>query len=380
MSDKYERYDERITKLLTAAIKTGASDVHVKSDFKIRLRVSGVLRPTREDWDEKSTSDAIKSTMTPDQWSKYQETWELDYGVAIPYREDDGEIVIKRFRANAFFSKGKPGVIFRLIQSNPPNLADMGLPDSVFELAEEKNGLVLMVGATGSGKSTTIAGIIDHINSNSYVNIITLEDPVEFVHQDKKASIIQREVETDTHSFKNGLKSMLRQDPDVILLGELRDADTVRTALEAANTGHLVFATLHASTAASAIDRVIDLFRDPEEQHQIRQSLSDSLRGVIAQRLLPKIGGGRVAALEVLINKGRISKAIANPDRADVEEIMKESEKQYNMQMLETHLLQLVIDGKITPETAIAFANKAHDLKRDLRAVVDAKPLRVIPV
>lgn len=377
----YQNYDKELVALLTQAVRSGASDVHIKSGFRVRLRVNGVLRHAKSlMWEEEKVFSIIKKTMTPDQWLRYNKTRELDYALAIPYRDEaTNAVVMKRFRVNTFFSKGLPGLILRLVESTPPDLANLGLPSSIYDLAEEKFGLVLIVGATGSGKTTTLAGVINHINHKFAVNIVTLEDPIEVIHEDKQASIIQREVDIDTLSFANGLKAVLRQDPDVILLGELRDAPTVRTALEAANTGHLVFATIHASTAVDAIGRVLDLFSDNDEREKVRTSLAQSMRGVIAQKLIPKIGGGRVAALEILLNQGRVGDAISNPNKYDLEEIMKESEKNYNMQTMETHLLRLVELGSISPEDAVAYSNNAHDIKTKLRTLIkgnlEAKPI-----
>jgi twitching motility protein PilT len=272
-----------------------------------------------------------------------------------------------RFRGNAFFQKGCMGAVFRLIPAEIPTLEDLGLPEVLKELVIRKQGLFLVTGPTGSGKTTTLAALIDHINSHLPVHVVTLEDPIEFVYEDKKAVINQREIGTDTHDFSQGLRRALRQDPDVILIGEMRDAVTMTTAMNAAETGHLVFGTLHTNDAKQAIDRIVDTF-PPEAQNQIRLQLAKCLCAVVAQRLLKRIDReGRVAVLEVMINTPTIQKLIEDNKIGVIGKAIEDSASFYKMQSFNQALLKLVRSRTIDIDEAMAFSNNPNDLKIQLQ-------------
>lgn len=351
--------DQRLLSLMDAAQQYGASDIHIKADNAPKLRIKGELQPvgvpplTGDD-----TEDIARTTMREPEWTEFLNTWEKDYSLTSAQGV--------RFRVNAFYTRGNISMVLRRIETNPPSMDDLGLGENIKRLAREKNGLILVCGATGSGKSTTLASIINHINRSENAHIVTIEDPIEFIHDDIKASISQREINSDTRDFNAALRSSLRQDPDIILLGEMRGEDAVRAALTAAETGHLVLSTLHTTSAPEAITRLLDIFPH-EEQNQIRITLATSLRGVIAQRLLPSAdGSGRVAVREVLLNQGRAPEAILKPEKYSLEDIMREG-KSYGMQSFEDHLMELVVTGSITKEIAIESAVNKHDLRVKMR-------------
>lgn len=351
--------DRTLVKLLRAAHKNSASDLHIKAGGPPRLRVRGELRPLRmDDLTGDDTERMVRSTMRESEWDDFSHKWEKDYSIDL-----DG---IGRFRVNAFYTRGSIGMILRRINAEPPSLEGLGVPEAIKSLAKEKNGLILVCGATGSGKSTTLAGIVNYINQERGVHIVTIEDPIEYIHNDIKASISQREVSSDTKDFGSALHSALRQDPDVILLGEMRQEETVRTALAAAETGHLVMTTLHTTSAPEAITRLLDFF--PEgEQKQIRFALANSLRGIVCQRLVQSSDGTkRLAVVEMLVNQGRIPEAILSPEKYDVGDIMREG-KGFGMQTFEDHLAALVVQDAITMETALESTVNKHDFNVRMR-------------
>lgn len=356
-----EHLDKRLHTILLSAVQHDASDIHIKPDDAPRLRINGVLRPLQMAvFDASETEKMVRSTMTNDQWADFCARQEKDYSIEGPE--------IGRYRVNAYVSRGKQGMVLRRLPDSPPDLSKMGLPLPVLGLAEQKNGLILVCGATGSGKSTTLAGLVHIINQTRNVHVITIEDPIEFVHKDIKASILQREVGLDTKNFSTSLHSALRQDPDVILLGEMRDEETVRTALSASETGHLVLSTLHATSAAEAVNRFLDFFPQ-EERAAARSTLSSSLRGIVCQRLVPDITGtGRVAVLEVLINAGRMPQAIAEPEKYDIKEIIATSPT-WGMQTFDDHLFQLMAQQKIAPDTALQNASNRQDMTVRIRNI-----------
>lgn len=347
--------DPNLQKILYAAIKYDASDIHIKNG-KVSLRIKGELRNISQSGELITDSGKIiRSTMRESEWEDFCKTWEKDYSITLPDNKN-------RFRANAFYSRGEMGLVLRRIIPQPPDVSKLGVPDSVSELVNHKNGLILVTGATGSGKSTTLAGLINLINRTRASHIITIEDPIEFVHEDIKSTITQREVHSDTHTFEKALHSSLRQDPDIILLGEMRSEEVARIALTAAETGHLVMATLHTNSASETITRFVDFFPE-SEQGQIRIALAGSLRGVVCQRLVPSTDNGRVALIETLINEGRIPKFILNSQ--DVKEVMKE--RNYGMQTFEDHAAELYMQGKITREMALEYVNEKHDFKLKIK-------------
>lgn len=348
--------DPQIRLYFQAVVDNGASDLHLKTGAQPRVRHNGKLVNLngQDVLTPEVNNRLIRSTMTEAGYKDYEENFERDYSVTI-----DG---VGRFRVNAYTARGSSNLVARLIPTTPPTAADLNLPPAIPTLSDAKNGIIVVSGATGSGKTTTLAAMIDHINRTTRKHIVTIEDPIEVIHPDLKSSISQREVETDTTSYARALKSALRQDPDVILIGELRTVDTVRTALQAAETGHLVLTTLHTTTAPEAVTRLLD-FYPREEQDQIRTVLAESLRGIICQRLLPSTLGGRVATHEILTGEGRVPRAILDPEKGgDLRRIMAEG-RAYGMQTFDEDLARLVSEGKIAEETALANAVNAHDLR-----------------
>ncbi len=292
-----------ISELLAFAVKNKASDLHLSSSLPPMIRVHGDIRRINlPPMEHKDVHRMVYDIMNDGQRKVYEEVLEVDFSFEIP--------TLARFRVNAFNQQNGAGAVFRTIPSKVLTLEDLGCPEIFKEISNQPRGVVLVTGPTGSGKSTTLAAMIDYINENEYAHILTIEDPIEFVHQSKKCLINQREVGPHTHSFANALKSALREDPDAILVGEMRDLETISLALTAAETGHLVFGTLHTSSAAKTVDRIVDVFPAAEKE-MVRSMLSESLRAVISQTLLKtKDGGGRVAAHEIMIGTPAIRNLI----------------------------------------------------------------------
>jgi twitching motility protein PilT len=291
-----------ITELLAFSAKQGASDLHLSADMPPMIRVDGdVRRINLPALDHKEVHSLVYEIMNDKQRKDFEEFLETDFSFEVPG--------VARFRVNAFNHNRGAGAVFRTIPSKILSMDDLGMGQIFKDLAMTPRGLVLVTGPTGSGKSTTLAAMVDYINDTKYDHILTVEDPIEFVHESKKSLINQREVHRDTLGFNEALRSALREDPDVILVGELRDLETIRLALSAAETGHVVFGTLHTSSAAKTIDRIVDVF-PAEEKSMVRSMLSESLQGVVSQTLLKKIGGGRVAAHEIMIGTPAIRNLI----------------------------------------------------------------------
>ena len=348
---------QALTEIFSLAVKEGGSDIHIKPNNKVKIRLHGSLVPVNGPVITAENSEKmVLSTMTDTQQESFIRNRELDYALVMPN--------LGRFRVNAYYARGNVGLVARLVKTDPIPLSNLGVPDAVRDLSAETNGLVLITGATGSGKTTTLAGIIDYINKTRSVNVVTIEDPIEFLFEDDKASIIQRELYADTLSFASALRSSLRQDPDVILVGELRDKETVETALRAAETGHLVLSTMHTNSAGETLDRLLDFF-SASEKSQIRGMLSTALRGVVCQRLVKAINGGRQNVVEVMINTGRIPDAIAGVRDSDYTEII-ESAHDKGMQSFEDHLERLVGQGRITPATALRNSTRKKNLEMRL--------------
>ncbi|CAM2965454.1 type IV pilus twitching motility protein PilT [Dichelobacter nodosus] len=344
-----EKKELKLDDLLRFAQKQGASDLHLSCGVPPMIRIDGdVRRLNLQPLQNQQMRDMIFGIMTDAQMKSFEEKWEADFSTEIRG--------VSRFRVNVFQQNRGMGIVFRTIPSKVLSLEDLKAPAKFVDIIDVPRGLVLVTGPTGSGKSTTLAAMIDHINNNRHEHILTVEDPIEFVHESKKCLVNQREVHRDTQSFSNALRAALREDPDIILVGELRDLETIRLALTAAETGHLVFGTLHTSSAAKTIDRIIDVFPG-EEKQLVRSMLSESLRAVIAQTLLKKIGGGRVAAHEVLVGTSAVKNLIREDKVAQIYSTI-QTGSQYGMQTLDQALSALVKEGKVDRMLA---ASKAHD-------------------
>src|SRR5712692_1104735 len=346
--------------LLRRAVELGASDIHLKVGLPPMLRRDGALSPLDEsailmDRDMDSLIELV-GKRSPERLETFKQTGDLD----IAYQDDD----LPRFRVNAFRQRGHISFAFRVIPKNVPNFETLGLPAGIRRLAEEHRGLILVTGATGSGKTTTLAAMIDYINRTRRQHIVTIEDPIEILHPDHACIVNQREVGLDTTDFMQALRRALRQDPDVILIGELRDAETAQTALQAAESGHLVLSTLHTVDAAETLGRMVELFPEAE-QGQVRSVLSGVLRGLISQRLLPRLGGGRVVAAEVMIANARIAELIRTAKPEGIPDAMAEGEF-WQMQTFSQALIQLVIAGAVDQETAGSAATNRHDFELQL--------------
>jgi twitching motility protein PilT len=341
--------------VLARAVQLGASDVHLKTGQPPILRRDGELGLLPE---HAPLSDAdLEATLArvaehaPAKLQVFHDTGELDVAYTSPE--------LPRFRVNGFRQRGSISFAFRVIPKEVPSFEDLGLPNGVRRLAEEHRGLVLVTGATGSGKTTTLAAVIDHVNRSRRQHIVTIEDPIEILHEDRGCIVNQREVGLDTDSFLAAIRRVLRQDPDVILIGELRDAETAETALKAAESGHFVLSTMHTIDAAETVNRMIEFF-PPEKQEQIRSILAGVLRGVISQRLLPRVEGGRVAAVEVMVNNSRIADLIRENKTEEIPDAIADGEF-FDMQTFADALIQHVVAGEVDSEVAGNAATNRHD-------------------
>ncbi|GAA64709.1 twitching motility protein PilT [Pseudoalteromonas sp. BSi20311] len=338
-----------ITELLAFSVQHKASDLHLSSGVSPMIRVDGdVRRINIPALGDKEVSSLVYDIMNDNQRKDYEQNLEVDFSFEVPN--------LARFRVNAFNSNRGPAAVFRTIPSDVLTLEDLGAPEIFKQISDNPRGLVLVTGPTGSGKSTTLAAMVDYINQTKHHHVLTIEDPIEFVHDNKLSLINQREVHRDTHSFSNALRSALREDPDVILVGELRDLETIRLAMTAAETGHLVFGTLHTTSAPKTIDRIIDVFPG-EEKDMIRSMLSESLRAVISQTLIKKVGGGRVAAHEIMLATPAIRNLIREDKIAQMYSSIQTGASQ-GMQTMDQCLTNLVNRGIITH---IAAHAKAQD-------------------
>src|SRR5574341_1533220 len=351
-------------KLLVTGVERGASDVHLKPNSPPILRIHGRLVPQHAlGMVSADEMDAVARKILPERWyNMLRDGKEVDTAYAVPH--------FGRFRVNMFLALGHVRAVLRSIPSKKPKFEDLGLPSVLEQLAMERRGMVLVTGITGSGKSTTLAAIIDYINRTRNDHIVTIEDPIEFTHEDINCVISQREIVHDTRSFATALRSALREDPDVILVGEMRDPETMSVALHAAETGHLVFSTLHTLNAAETVNRVIGTF-PPHQEQQIRDQLAAVIAGVISQRLIPKIGGeGRVPAVEVMLGTGLIRDCIREAKRTpEIPAFIAQGQSQYGMQTFDQCLLQLYRDGMISYETAREAATNADDFDLKVRGI-----------
>lgn len=349
----------RIEILLEEVIKKKASDLHLQVGLAPMLRVDGSLIPVQAApiLTEEQVESLVFAILDDEQKQILLKDKEFDFSFAF------GDL--GRFRVNAFHERGNIAAALRLIPNEILTTEQLGLPRVVLKFAEYPRGLVLVTGPTGSGKSTTLAALVDKINSERSTHIVTIEDPIEFTHKSKKSVIVQREVHYDTYSFSAALRSSLRQDPDVVLIGEMRDLETIAAAITIAETGHLVFATLHTNSAAQSIDRMIDVF-PPHQQPQIRAQLSNILMGICAQRLVPTIGGGRVAAAEILVATPAVRNIIREGKSHQLDAVI-QTGAEHGMQSMDKTLVGLIHAGSITYDEARNFAVDIEELDRLMR-------------
>ena len=346
----------RIESLLEECVRRNASDLHIQYGLPPILRIDGVLTPIASinPLNEETVRNLVFATLDEEQRKILMKDKEFDYSFAF------GDIA--RFRVNAFHEKGKLAAAFRLIPNQIKNINDLGMPAIVETFADFPRGLVLVTGPTGSGKSTTLAALVDKINREKSTHIITIEDPIEFTHKSQRSVIAQREVHYDTFSFAAALRSVLREDPDVVLIGEMRELETIQAAITIAETGHLVFATLHTNSAAQSIDRMIDVFPS-HQQPQVRSQLSNMLMAICAQRLVPAIGGGRVVAAEIMIANSAVRSLIRDGKTYQLDTAIQTGADQ-GMQTMDRTLAKLVQTGVITYDSAREFAVDINELNR----------------
>lgn len=349
----------RIESLLEEVIKRKASDLHLQVSLPPMLRIDGSLQPVAGSsaLNEEAVESLIFAVLDDEQKQILLKDKEFDFSFAF------GDL--GRFRVNAFHERGNLAAALRLIPNQLLNTEQLGLPKTVQKFADYPRGLVLVTGPTGSGKSTTLAALVDKINTERATHIVTIEDPIEFTHKSKKAVVVQREVHYDTYSFSAALRSSLRQDPDVVLIGEMRDLETIAAAITIAETGHLVFATLHTNSAAQSVDRMIDVF-PPHQQPQIRAQLSNILVAICSQRLIPTVGGGRTAAAEILIATAAVRNIIREGKTHQLEAVI-QTGAEFGMQSMDKTLVGLIHAGTITYEEARNFAVDIDELDRLMR-------------
>ena len=350
----------RIEVLLEEVIKKKASDLHIQVGLPPMLRVDGSLVPvpSTDVLTEEAVEALVFAILDEDQKQILLKDKEFDFSFAF------GDL--GRFRVNAFHERGNLAAALRLIPNEILTTEQLGMPEIVKKFADYPRGLVLVTGPTGSGKSTTLAALVDKINTEKSAHIVTIEDPIEFTHKSKKSVIVQREVHYDTYSFSAALRSSLRQDPDVVLIGEMRDLETIAAAITIAETGHLVFATLHTNSAAQSIDRMIDVF-PPHQQPQIRAQLSNILMGICSQRLIPSIGGGRTVAAEVLIATPAVRNIIREGKSHQLEAVI-QTGAEFGMQSMDKQLVTLIHNGTITYDEARNYAVDLDELDRLMRS------------
>ena len=345
-----------LSELLRKMIEHGGSDLHITTNSAPMVRVHGVLRPLEyAELTPAETKQLAYSVLTDAQKKRFEETLELDFSFGIKG--------LSRFRANIFNQRGAVGAVFRSIPYEIRSFEELGLPAVIDKLCDKPRGLILVTGPTGSGKSTTLAAMVDKVNRDRHEHIITVEDPIEYLHGHKGCIVNQREVHADTHNFANALRAALRQDPDVVLIGEMRDLETTETALRIAETGHLTFATLHTNSAASSINRIIDIF-PAGQQAQIRTQLSMVLEGIVTQSLLPKANGqGRALAMEVLVPNSAIRNLIREDKIHQIYSMMQTGQDKFGMQTFNQSLASLYFKKQITLEMAMARSSNSDELQ-----------------
>ena len=353
--------EEKLKLYLRTMISNEGSDLHIKSGSQVRVRIHGVLKVLGKDELSAEMVDKLaREITTKDQYEKLINDRNLDFSYVL------GEE--NRFRVNFFYQMDGLSAVFRIIPVKILTLDELNLPEVIKTFTDIQRGLVLVTGVTGSGKSTTLAAMIDKINREQKKHIITVEDPIEFVHKDRGCLVNQRGIGQDAHSFSDALRAALREDPDIILVGEMRDLETIDIALHAANTGHLVFSTLHTLDAKETIDRIVGMFGN-EEQNRIRMSLASVLEGVISQRLIPTKKGGRVAGIEVLKKTARIEQLIAENRDAEIPDALFEGKEIYGTQTFDQALLDILRRGEITDKIALEYATNPADMKLKMQGV-----------
>ena len=353
-----------VNDLLKLAVESGASDLHVKVGSLPMMRVRGVLQPASQEkrLDHEDVIAMSAAIMSTSQRQKFKESQEVDLAYSVPG--------LGRFRCNIFQQRGTVGMVLRVIPMTIRTIDELGLPAVLRNVADEERGLVLVTGTTGSGKSTTLAAMIDHINKTRSAHVMTVEDPIEFLHRDHRSIVNQREVSVDTRSFAQALRSALRQDPDVILVGEMRDFETIETGLLAAETGHLVFSTLHTLDATETINRIIAVF-PPHQQKQIRLQLASVLKAVISQRLIPRAdGNGRAPAVEVMISTPFIRDAIVDKDKTHlIHGAIAQGTSQYGMQTFDQSIFGLFEQGLVSYDEALRWASNVDEFKLKVQGI-----------
>ena len=365
-SDPVSLDETHIDELLREMVEKGASDLHICPGVPPIIRVDGKLTPLNyEKFDPLKTQRMMYDILSDEQIQKFEDTWELDFSYSL--------LKMSRFRVNIFKDKGAVASAFRLIPMKIPTIKELSLPAILETITRRPRGLVLVTGPTGSGKSTSLAAMINQINTERSQHIITIEDPIEYLHQHQMSIINQREVGQDTKAFANALRAALREDPDVILVGEMRDLETMENAIRAAETGHLVFATLHTNSAAQTVDRVVDAF-PASQQEQIRLMLSNSLEAVLCQQLLPRAGmPGRICAMEIMIATPAIRNLIREAKSHQITSTMQTSAN-VGMQTMDQHLRDLYLKGVITQDDALTRAINQQELKNIINAAAPGTP------
>jgi twitching motility protein PilT len=353
----------KIRDILESMVQLGASDLHIKSGIQPLARVHGLLTPLDFAAPRpEEIAEVARQVLTPAQREQFETTREVDFAFGVAG--------LARFRANFFVQRSSVSMVFRHVVTDIPDFSSLGLPASLEELALRNRGLVLVTGTTGSGKSTTLAAMINHVNQTMPVNVITVEDPIEFLHRDQRALVQQREVGTDTATFHDALRHVLRQDPDVIMIGEIRDRTTMEIALTAADTGHLVLSTLHTIDATQTVNRIISFF-EPHQHQEIRYLLATTLQAVVSQRLIRMAGGnGRAPAVEIMMSTATIREYIQDPEKTPlIHQAIQDGVTQYGMQTFDQALMSMVTNGTISTEEAMRASSNPHELSLRLGGI-----------
>ncbi|HIC43629.1 MAG TPA: PilT/PilU family type 4a pilus ATPase [Sulfurimonas sp.] len=360
---------KKIRAYLQRMIDAGGSDLHIKSNAVVRARINGDIIPLSGEILSKEDALTFAKELLRGRFNEFVKNKELD--LVYPYNEKI------RFRVNIFFQMDGVSAVFRVIPVKILSIDDLNLPPVVRKFTDAERGLVLVTGVTGSGKSTTLAAIINEINWKKRRHIITIEDPIEFVHKDRKCIVNQRSIGQDTHNFSSALRAALRQDPDIILVGEMRDLETIEIALHAADTGHLVFSTLHTLDAKETINRIISMFPS-EEQNRVRLTMSSVLQGIISQRLIPTLDGKRTAAVEVLVRTPRIEQLIMEGRDVEIKDAIEEGKEIYGSQSFDQGILDLYLDKRISQAEAFAYATSKSDLKLKMEGLASTMTKEVV--